>query len=241
VISVGEPVRPRSGRGNHGLLAEPKRGVLRAEVGEQLRDRPHPLRVDDRVAVSLVDAEREAVDLRELGEEAGSVDVRCPKLEVRVAWPAHGSRHEERASQVRGATADTDDDAPRRAVERGQVGVEDAGLVERLERAGVLLEVNLVPRRLLERAGPVRADLARHAVGAKEREGPPRDRAARHLEVKGDPAAAAQVHRPRRPHKSRELGQPAAPLPRLDRRQLAADVVGEAQSSTPSRASRRFL
>ena len=125
--------------------------------------------------------------------------------------------------------------------ERREVGVEDAGLVQRLEGASVVLEMELVARPPLEGAPLVRPDLAGDAVGAQEPERAPRDRPARQLEVERDAPATAQVDASRAADERRELGQSAAGLPRRDRRQLLTDVVGEAQSSMPSSASRRRL
>ena len=53
--------------------------------------------------------------------------------------------------------------------------------------------------------------------------------------------AAAQVDAARPADERRELGQPAARLARLDRGELVANVVREAQSATPSSASSRRL
>jgi hypothetical protein len=59
--------------------------------------------------------------------------------------------------------------------------------------------------------------------------------------VESDPTRPAEVDAPGRTNESRELGEPAARLARLDRRELRADLVGEAQSRTPSSRSRRRL
>lgn len=56
-----------------------------------------------------------------------------------------------------------------------------------------------------------------------------------------DAAAAAQMDASRAADERRQLGQSAAGLPRLDRRQLLPDVLREAQSVTPSNASNRRL
>jgi hypothetical protein len=160
---------------------------------------------------------------------------------MRVAWPAGRARGEEGAAEIGGPAARAGDDPPRRPVERCEPCIEDAGLVERLERAGVVLQMNLKTRGPLERPAPIGPDLARDTVGAQERERAPSDGAARGVEVQTDAPAAAQVDAPRPADEGGELGEAAARLARLDRRQLAANVLGEAQISTPSSPSRRRL
>jgi hypothetical protein len=114
--------------------------------------------------------------------------------------------------------------------------------VERLEDVRVVREVKLVAGRALEGGPTEGTDLAGQPVAAQERERTAGDRGACDLEVDGKPPRAAQVDASGGPDEGGELGQPAAGLPRVDRRQLAPDVLGEAQGSvTPSRARRRSL
>ena len=96
---------------------------------------------------------------------------------MRVARAAGRAGGEEGAAEVGGPAAGAGDDPPGRPLERREVRVEDARLVQRLEGAGVVLEVELVARPLLEGPPLVRPDLAGDAVGAQERERAPRDRA----------------------------------------------------------------
>jgi hypothetical protein len=70
-------------------------------------------------------------------------------------------------------------------------------------------------------------DLARDAVALEEREDTPRHRRAGDVEVHADAPPAAEVEAPCAPNQRRELGEPAARLARLDRRQLGADVLRE--------------
>ena len=114
-------------------------------------------------------------------------------------------------------------------------------MFSRMIRPRVVLEVELVARALLEGAAPVGSNLAGHPVRAKKREGTARGGAARQLEVHPDATAAAQMDAARPTHERGELGQSAAGLARFDRRKLLPDVLRKAQSSTPSRASRRRL
>jgi hypothetical protein len=46
-------------------------------------------------------------------------------------------------------------------------------------------------------------------------------------------AATAQVDAAGAAYERRELGQPAAGLPRLDRRKLQANILGKAQRTAP--------
>jgi hypothetical protein len=241
VIGVGEAVRTGPSRGDDRLLAEAQRRLLGAEEREQIGDRLAPLRVGERVPVPLVYGEPEAIGSRQLRKERRRLDVGRPQLEVRAAGPAGRARGQERASEIRSSAAGPGDDAARRPFEREEVGVEDSRLVEGLEGTGVVSKVELVARPPLESPLLVRADLAGDAVRAQERETAPRDGAARELEVERDAPAPAQVDAAGAADEGRQLGQPAAGLPRLDGRELLPDVLGEGQSSTPSSASRRRL
>ena len=193
VVRVGEPVRPRAGRGDDGALLEAERGPVGAEEGEELGDRVRGLRVGDGVPAAVVDGEAESLGVRQRGEELGALDVRAPKLEVGVPRPAHGPGGEERAAQVRGAAARAAHDPRGRPLQRREARVEHACLVQHLEGAGVVVDVDLKARRVLERLALERADLAGHVVRPQKREGAPRDGRARHLQVKGDPPTSPEV------------------------------------------------
>jgi hypothetical protein len=71
---------------------------------------------------------------------------------------------------------------------------QDPRFVEGLQSAGVARDVELVPRRAVERSALVRPNLRRHPVAAQEAERAPRGRRARHVEVHGNLPATSQMH-----------------------------------------------
>jgi hypothetical protein len=224
VVGVREAVRTGPRRRDDSLLAEAQRRLLRAEEGEQLPHGLGALGVGKGVMAALVHRHGKAILLRKLGQEGRRVRRGGAQLEVRVSRAADRPRGEEGAAKISGPAAGSGDDPPGRSHERGQVCVEDAGLVQRLQGPGVVLEVELIARASLEGAAPVGSNLAGHPVGAKEREGTARGGAARQLEMHPDAAAAAEMHAARPAHERGELGQPAAGLTRFDRRKLLPDV-----------------
>ena len=82
-------------------------------------------------------------------------------------------------------------------LERRQPLRQDSGLVEDLERVILTRHVQLVPRRAVERAALIGADLRRDAEVAQQREGTARDARACDVEVQRNLATAAEVHAPR--------------------------------------------
>jgi hypothetical protein len=192
------------------------------------------------VATPFGHAEREPVRCGQLGEERRALGLLGAELEVRIARPGDRAGGEQRAPQVRGTAARAGDNASRRAFQRLEPRAEDPGLVQRLDGARVVLEVDLEARRPVEGAAAVRPDLARDAVAAQKADSTARDRSVPDLEVDADPPAAAEVDGARRADERRELGEPAVRRARLDRRQLGADVLGQSHSA-PSSSSRRRL
>lgn len=240
VIRVCEPVRAGPGGRDDGPLPEREGGVARAEEGEQVGDRLAPLRVRERVPASLDHAELEPLGRRDTGEVAGPVQVYRAQLEMRGSRAGDRARGEECAAQVGGAAARPAGHARGRPRERAVARAEDPRRRERLDRALVVCEVELVAGRPVERTPLERADLARDAVRMEERDRPPGDVRAPQLQVKPDPPAAPQVDASRPSDERRQLRQTAAGLARLDRRELRADFLGEAQSAPSSSSSRRL-
>src|SRR6185295_10500451 len=95
-------------------------------------------------------AEPETFDRGERSQKLRAFEVRRPKLQVRVSRTADRARREERAAQVRSTAARAPDDPGRRPLEGRQPRVEDACLVQHLQRTGVVVDVDLKPRRVLE-------------------------------------------------------------------------------------------
>ena len=117
------------------------------------------------------------------------------------------------------------DDALRRPVERRQARAQHAGLVEYLERPALARDVELVTRPSLEGPTSVAPDLALDTEPPKQRERPPGDGRAGHVEVNGHLSAAAEMDRPRCMEERRELRELVALPPRGDRGQLVANVL----------------
>ncbi len=78
VVRVREPVRTRARRGDDRALLEAQRSLVRAEEGEELRDRVGRLRVRDSVAPAVVHGELEPFGGRERSEMLGAFDIRGP-------------------------------------------------------------------------------------------------------------------------------------------------------------------
>ena len=98
----------------------------------------------------LLDVELAAETLRECGEEASTVDLRRPDLEVRASRTAERPRAEQRAAKVGGGAAAAGDDAARREAEWPMGTVEHAGLMKRDVGTVRALHVELVARRPVE-------------------------------------------------------------------------------------------
>ncbi len=152
VVGVREPVRRALVADTTASSPRRKRRLLRAEEREQVGDRLDALHVRDGVPPALVDRARKALPLaRAAARNVGRLRCPRPKLQVGVARPGHRARRQERAPEVGGAAAGARNHPPRRPLERREVRVENAGLVERLERAGIVLQVKLEAPRALER------------------------------------------------------------------------------------------
>jgi hypothetical protein len=103
------------------------------------------------------------------------------------------------------------------------------------------LDVQLVARRLVERAAPVGADLGAHTQVAQERKRAAGGSRRAEIEMDGD-APAPEVPGTGGVEERRDLGEPATAAERRDLRQLVPEVVGERHyMSTPSRVSSRRL
>src|SRR5262249_7693262 len=145
---------------------------------------------------------------------------RGPELEMRGLRPREGPGAEQRAPEVRAAAARAADDALRRALERRAAGGQDTGLAQHLRPGRGRAAEQLVTGRAGEGAAPVRADLRADAQAAQEREGAPRGRGAREVEVHRELAVTAEMPRAGGVEERRELGEGATASVRRDRREL---------------------
>ena len=217
--------------------------VARAGQREQVEDRLVAFRVRDGVRCG---ARRRASVMPSRAATSAMkrapVEPTCPQLEMRVARAGQRAAAEQRAAEVGTAAARPADHALRRLLERRARSREHAGLPEHRQRVRVDLDVELVARRLVERAAAVSADLGAHTEVAQERERASRGRGARQVEVDRD-RAAAQVPRAGGVEESRQLGLAAAAPLRRDLRQLVAQLLREraSQSTTSSSSSIRRL
>ena len=158
-------------------------------------------------------------------------------LEVRVARAGERAGAEQRAAQVGAAAARAADDALRRLLERRARRGEHTRLAQHVERALVDVDVQLVARRLVERAARVRADLRAHAEVAQQREGAPGGGRAREVEVHRDRRRRAGARRPTRGRapRARRAGSSAAPA-----RSARARRAGHRRATPSSSSSRRL-
>ena len=197
------------------MLLEPQRGVACAREREHAGDRLVALRVGERVAAALGDVERERpLALRRPAMNACAVELAGADLEVRVARAGQRAGAEERSAQIGAAAARTPDDALRRHARAARRTAESTPASRSTSSACVVdVDVQLVPRRALERAPRVGADLRAHAEVAQERERAPRDRGARRGRGGPRPSRRAGARRPRRGRAptARQGGSSAAP------------------------------
>ncbi len=102
----------------------------------------------------------------------------------------------------------------------------DAGFAQHRQRAVANLHVQLVPRRLVERALLVSADLRLHTEVPQQSERAPGGRRAREVEVHRH-MPAAEVPGTGRMEERRELGVAAAATNRRDLRELVSQLFRE--------------
>ena len=160
-----------------------------------------------------------------------------------IARPREGAGSEERAAEIRAPAARAANDALWRMLERCARRREDPRLAQHVQRVLIDLDVQLVPRGLVERAAPIGADLRADAEVAQKGERASGGRRAREVEVNSH-VTAAQVPRARRVKQRRELRVPAAATRGRDLRQLVTELVRERharQRETPSSSSSRRL
>jgi hypothetical protein len=119
--------------------------------------------------------------------------------------------------------------------------VYDTGGGEHAQRVGVSVDMELKPRRGVERPSSIGADLGAEAAVAEKGERAPRRGAASEVEMERPVAAAAQVETAGGMKERRELSSSVALALRGDRGELLPDVLGRDQSETPSRARSRRL
>lgn len=227
MVGVRKPVGTGARRRHHRPFLEHEHGAPGAGECKHALDRVGPLGVRNRVASAVGDAQENTFFNRETGEEVGPFRLGAPDFEVRRPRPAEGAATEERPANVRAAAARARDDPSRRRCQRRQPCAEDPRLVEHLERTLVAGDMELVPRRAVERAALVRANLRRDTERAEQTECTTRDRGLGDVEVDGDLPAPAQVDAAGRVEETGELCEPVALASRRDRRELAAEVLRE--------------
>src|SRR5919204_5389025 len=121
------------------------------------------------MSLPLEHTERDAVAGDERPQELGALTRRRPKLQVGRS-SRQGAGGQERAAQIRAATAPPTDDATRRARQGSPPCVQDPGLEEHREGVLASLDVQLVPGRAVEGTTPVGADLRLDPESTQERE-----------------------------------------------------------------------
>jgi hypothetical protein len=172
MVRVREAVRPRLRRSDDRALRERQHRTRRARGREQLANRLGAFRVRSRVVGTLVDAERDPLRLRDVGQELRSGSTRATQLEVADGDAAAA---EQRAAKVRAPATGSRHHAPRRALQRCQARTDDPGLVQDLHRACVTRYVELVAGLAPERPTAVTPDLGSDAEPAEEAERAPGD------------------------------------------------------------------
>ena len=228
VVGVGEPVRRCAGGSDHRVLVDDEGGVARSCQGEH---------VGDRLALRARTPPRSA--RRSLARRTTSS---CAAMRTRnsapsgsakrtSSWAARGPLTDPAPSSAPRAYAARQQGRPttlrRRSGQRAAAASDDAGLAENLHRARAAEDVQLVARRAVERALPVRPDLALDAEVAQQRERPPGHRRRRDVEMERELAVTAQVQAAGRMEERRDLGERVAAASGRDCRELVPDVLGE--------------
>ena len=234
MVGVRNPVRPRPRLRDDRVLVERKRRVPGARQRERIGDRLRALGVDGGVPGALLDAQDDVVRGRDRGEQVGGGTARTADLEVWCARAADGAAPEKRAADVGVAAASSADDPLRRCLERRVRGREDTRATENVERAVAPGDVDLVPGRPVERPARVRADLGLDPEPAEQPERPPRHGSLGNVEMDRELAVSEQVQAAGGVEETRELRQPVAVAPRLDRGELAPDLVRERHLRAPA-------
>jgi hypothetical protein len=227
VVGVGKAVGARARRRHNCALLEHEDGAPGAGEGEHARDCLGAFCVGDRVPSPVRDPQLHALLRGDTCDEIRAFRLCASQLEVGRARPAERTTTEKRAAQVRTAATGARDHTSGRTGERRESGAQDSGLVQHLYSPLVAGNVELVPRRTIERASLVGTDLGGDTEPTQEAERTTCDGRVRDVEVKRDRAAAFQVNAPRRMEQARELGEPIALLPRGDRGKLAAEILRE--------------
>ena len=233
MVRVGKAVGACASRGHDCGFLKGEHGVARARGNEHIGDRFRPFCVRDRVSTPIEHGERRSLASRDLGDELRAAERRRAELEMRCTRPRQRAAAEEGAAKVGGTATCARDDSPGRMFERREPLRQHSRLVQDLECTIVPCDVQLVPRRTLERVLPVRADLRRHAEVPQEAEGTARDGGVGDVEMHGDPPASLQMDAARGVEQAGELCQPVAVAPRGDRRQLVPKVVRERHPRAP--------
>ena len=117
------------------------------------------------------------------GDEVRSFRFGSTNLEMRIARAAQRAGAEQRTAEIRAAAAAPAENTLRRVLERAVRGIEDAGAVQDLVRMRAGLDVQLEPRRAVERVLLVGADLRVDVERPQQRESAARDAGAREVEM----------------------------------------------------------
>jgi len=176
---------------------------------------------------AIHDAQLDVFRGGEAGEEVRAFGLGAPELEVGIARPAQRPGSEQCTSQVRAAATRARDDPARRDRERRQPRAEDPRLVKDLDGVFVSWDVKLVPRRSIEGAALIGADLGGDPESTEQAECASGNGWIGDVEMHGDLAAPLQVDAAGRVKEAGELGEPVALAAGCDGRELVAQVLRE--------------
>jgi hypothetical protein len=179
------------------------------------------------MTAAVEDTQLGTLAFRDGREELRSLELRCPNLEVRVAWTAERPRPQERAPEIGTATASAGQHALRRVFERPVGSVEHAGSMQCLVGVRGAVDVKLVAGRTVEGVLLVRPDLRLDIEGAQECERATRNCRAGEIEVQRNLATTPQVHASGNVEESGELGEAIAIRIGRDLRKLVAQLFRE--------------
>jgi hypothetical protein len=115
--------------------------------------------------------------------------------------------------------------------------IDDAGGGEDVKRVIVTCDVQLVARRAIECATPVRSDLRAQSAVAQQCESPSSGRSAPEVEMQRPVPPGSEMKTPGRMEERGEFSSPIAGANRRDSCELFAYIFGSDHTTTPSSAS----
>jgi hypothetical protein len=193
MVSVREAIGAGARCGNDRTLLEEEHCLRRTGEHEDIGNRFQSLRVCHSVASAVEHAQLDTFLTRYACEELGPFGSGGAYFQVRRARAAERAATEQRTTDVRATAARARDDSARRMVDWREPRTQDSCFIQDLKCALVSRDMELVSRRTLERAQPVRSNLRPDFECPEKTEGAASNRGIGNVEVHRDLSAALEV------------------------------------------------